>query len=73
LIVTALSLTSAVPAPTSVIAAPLYGEMNAIASFLASATAIHLFASACAYSLAYPADPIRMKSTLYFSVFSNNP
>ena len=61
----------AVSSEVSVIAEPLYGEMNAIASFLASATAIHLLASACACSLAYPADPMRMKSTSNCSVFEN--
>ena len=62
---------TALSSVVSVSAAPLYGEMNATASCLASATAIHLFASACASSFAYPADPMRMKSTSNCSLFSN--
>ena len=55
----------------SVRAEPLYGEINAIASFLSSATEISLFAILCAVSLEYPAEPINRKSTFTFSVFAN--
>ena len=47
--------------------------MNATASFLISATAINLFANACAVEVVYEPEPISKKSMSNSSVFSNKP